>query len=96
MIDGVQNFEADVVRKKFGSVVTAQTRSTAWDKITKSINAVGAGALRQPKQVELKWRDIKSKALMSLASHKRESQKTGICDMFSVQLFILKCIDVTL
>ena len=95
MIDVVQTFEADGVRKKFGSVITARTRSTAWDKITKSINAVGAGA-PEPKQVELKWRDIKSKALMSLASHKRESQKTGICDMFSVQLFILKCIDVTL
>lgn len=76
LLEAVEAHSRQVVKKKFSSRVTAQTRQEAWAAIVLAVNAVG-GSGRSMSQVEKKWTDTKSKSLMTLAKFRRESTKTG-------------------
>ncbi|XP_053384049.1 nuclear apoptosis-inducing factor 1-like isoform X3 [Mercenaria mercenaria] len=62
--------------RKFSPDNTAVDRTRFWSETTKKINAVG-GKERNVKQVEKKWRDLKSQTKSREVKRRTEAKKTG-------------------
>ena len=72
------NEKKHIIRSKFGSNISTQSKKAAWESITTQLNASNPSVKREKNEIEKKWHNVYSKSKKELTEHSKNSLKTGM------------------
>ena len=66
-----------ILRGRFSSKITAQTKADAWAKVMNAVNQHNPDIKRDIENIKKKWENLLSSAKKDIIDYKKELRKTG-------------------